>query len=392
MIELREHQTKAVSEMHNGCILWGGVGTGKTIASLAYYVAKEAPKPVYVITTAKKRNEKDWEKEAMYFGIGVKESLDGLGTVTVDSWHNIKKYVDIEGAFFIFDEQHASGGGVWAKSFIKIARKNRWVLLSATPGDTWIEYIPVMVARGYYKNITDFKNQHTIYTNFGGFPQLKGYMNEAKLYRIRDEIRVEMTVDRHTTRHIKRVPVDYDRTLFKSVIRSRQDPITEEPFVNAAAFVHGLRMIGNRDPSRIEAVNDLVVNQHIPRAIIFYNFDYELEMLREWGAGIEGLNVYEYNGHKHDPVPTSGRWVYLVQYNGAEAWNCVQTDTIIFYSLTYSHKIFEQAQGRTDRMNTPYSDLYYYVLMNNGPIDLKIWKTLKEKKNFNERTLYRWFE
>lgn len=378
--------------MQNGSILWGGVGSGKTIASLAYYMANEAPRDIYVITTAKKRNELDWQKEAAYFGIGPKVKGPGRGFLHVDSWNNIKKYTDIEDAFFIFDEQHASGGGVWAKSFIKIAKKNRWVLLSATPGDTWLEYAPVFIAHGYYRNITEFKEEHTVYTNFGGFPQLKRYLNEAKLYKIRDKIRVEMFVDRHTERHIVRVPVSYDRDAFKQVVKTRQDPETGEPYINAASFVHGLRKLGNADKSRIEALNDLVENKPIPRAIIFYNFDYELEILREWGAGVEGLQVSEYNGKKHDPVPTVGRWVYLVQYNGAEAWNCVSTDTIIFYSLTYSHKIFEQAQGRTDRMNTPYTDLYYYVLMNNGPVDLKIWKAVRDKKDFNDRTLRDWYD
>ena len=391
-VTLHPHQTDAVARMHNGCILWGGVGTGKTITSLQYYMEKEAPRDIYVITTAKKRDELDWEKEASLFGISPKVKHPGRGFLHVDSWQNIKKYVDMEDVFFIFDEQHASGGGVWAKSFIKIAKKNNWVLLSATPGDTWLDYIPVFIAHGFFKNVTQFKEEHTVYSHFGGYPQLRKYLNEAKLLRLRDQIRVEMTVERHTVRHIVERGVEYDRDKFKQIIRTRQDPETGEPYINAAALVHGLRKVGNEDESRIDAIDHLFQVEHKPRAIIFYNFDYELEMLREWGASIEGLQVSEWNGKKHDPVPTTGRWVYLVQYNGAEAWNCISTDTIIFYSLTYSHKLFEQAQGRIDRMNTPYRDLYYYVLMNNSPIDLKIWKTIREKKDFNERTLHKWLQ
>lgn len=389
-ITLHPYQEKAVKEMKNGCVLYGGVGLGKTLTTLAYYVENESPRDIYVITTAKKRNDMDWEKEATYFDIAYKARENGHGKIVVDSWQNISKYMSIKGAFFIFDEQHASGYGVWARSFINIARSNHWVMLSATPGDQWLDYAALFIAHGFYRNITQFKEEHTVYKHFGGYPQLARYVNERKLSRLRDEILVEMKTERHTVRHVEEFPVSYDKERYNAVMKFRRDPDSGEPYENAADFTQGLRRVVNEDKSRIEAL-DQILYEH-PRMIIFYNFNYELEALIGWATAQDGLKVRQWNGKVHEDVPTSGRWVYLVQYQAAEAWNCTTTDTIVFFSLNYSYKIFEQAQGRIDRMNTPYTDLYYFVLMSNSTIDKRIWAAVGKKKDFNDSALKTWFK
>jgi hypothetical protein len=384
--ELAPHQISAMNRMKNGCILWGGVGTGKTRTALAYYLNCETPETrLVVITTAKKRDSLDWEGEAAKFGIGKVEGASLAGLLTVDSWNNIHKYVDVKDAFFIFDEQRLVGSGAWTKSFIKIAKQNKWILLSATPGDTWLDYIPVFIANGFYKNRTEFKREHVVYNTYSKFPKVDRYINVGKLVRLRNSILVEMPYVRHTVRETRYVPVSYDEELFHKAVSARWHVFEERPLRDVAELFLVMRKIANSDPSRLAALRE-IMKEH-PKLIVFYSFDYELEALRTLAGEIP---LAEWNGHKHEDIPKTDRWVYLVQYvAGSEGWNCIDTDTVVFYSLTYSYKNFEQAHGRIDRLNTPFTKLFYYILISSSAIDKAVMKSLKSKKSFNESDYHR---
>ena len=551
-VQLYPHQQDAVNRLENGKVLWGGVGTGKSITVAAYYMQKEAPKDVYVITTAKKRDSLDWEKEFVKFGVYKQEDATVAGVLTVDSWNNIGKYTNVHGAFFVFDEQRLVGSGAWTKAFLHIAKSNNWVLLSATPGDTWLDYIPVFVANGFYKNRTEFKREHVVYNTYSKFPKVDRYIGINKLVRLKNQILVEMPYERHTTRHIQYITVDHDKDLLKRVIIDRWHVYEERPIRDVAEMFMLMRKVVNKNEHRLEQIRCLM-KKH-PKLIVFYNFNYELEMLRkladdgnkskkrptmsgsssaetssssltgslnaflpdpeksptndllmdivppgvatepdqfsmtnsesstshqndrlltgiesspsesttesttqttskssfavaEWngqkheavpatnekddlliqgtpttsvsestedgshsptsstktesrsGTKESGLqqpqetssgsfSVAEWNGHKHEPIPETDRWVYLVQYvAGSEGWNCTETDATAFFSLTYSYKNWWQAFGRIDRLNTPFTDLHYYVLKTNSVIDGAILRSLKLKKNFNESSM-----
>lgn len=385
-------QMDAIDNMHNGCILCGDVGSGKSRVSLAYYYTQQGgdlysekyvymtkPRPLYIITTAHKRDLLEWEGEMTPFLISEQTS------VTVDSWNNIKKYKDVIGAFFIFDEQRVVGSGAWVKAFLRIARRNRWILLSATPGDTWMDYVPVFVANGFYENRTEFKRQHVVYKPFRKFPEIDYYIGQGKLNRLRREILVDINEPKHTIQHHEDVFVSYDTAAYKDINRRRWNPWTDKPIENPSEYCQCLRKIVNSDTSRQVALLE-IFEQH-PKLIIFYNYDYELELLRELFVGkYNGIAVREWNGHKHEKVPDTGTWVYLVQYTaGCEGWNCIKTDTIVFYSQNYSYKVMKQASGRIDRRNTPFKDLYYYHIRSRSGIDLAITRCLNEKKQFNEK-------
>lgn len=390
-------QLDAINDMHNGCILCGDVGSGKSRTALAYYYKEnggdlyadeyypmdDPPKDLYIITTAHKRDLKEWEGEMVPFLIGKDAGLY-TNKVVVDSWNNIKKYKDVVGAFFIFDEQRVVGSGAWVKAFLRIARRNRWILLSATPGDNWMDYVPVFVANGFYENRTRFKEQHVVYKSFRKFPVVDHYVMTGKLNRLRREILVDINEPKHTTQHHEDVFVGYNVSAYKDVNRRRWNPWTNTPIENPSEYCQCLRKIVNMDESRQVAL--LEIFEKHPKLIIFYNYDYELELLRELFVGkYNGIVVREWNGHKHEPVPDTGSWVYLVQYTaGCEGWNCIQTDTIVFYSLNYSYKVMKQASGRIDRRNTPFKDLYYYHIRSRSGIDLAINRCLVEKKQFNE--------
>lgn len=402
VVELYPHQLKALRELHNGAILKGGVGTGKSMTAMAYFVLKECkglqkingvgdykpmkdPKDIYIFTTAKKRNDLDWEIEANRFGIGTDPelSLDGV-KLTVDSWNNIIKYSEIKDAFVIFDEQRLVGSGAWVKAFYKIARNNRWIVLSATPGDVWMDYCPIFVANGLYRNKSDFVEQHVVYDPYAKFPKIKNYVGQAVLSKHRRSIIVDMPYLRHTKRHVSLQLVDYDKAKYDDATKRRWNIFEEAPLRDAGDLCRVQRRIVNQDISRLALIMKL--HEDHKKLIIFYNFDYELETLRTLAGTLE-IPVAEWNGHKHQGIPDTDRWVYLVQYTaGAEGWNCIETDAMVFYSLTYSYKIFEQAQGRIDRLNTPFVDLSYYVLRSRASIDMSIWKAIITKKSFNEKT------
>ena len=390
---LYDYQKDAVSKMKNGCILNGGVGTGKSRTSLYYYfqlnggriegnryTKMSRPMDLYIITTARKRDTKEWEDELKPFKM---ENYIHLNIV-IDSWNNIKKYVGVQNAFFIFDEQRVVGNGTWVKSFLAITKSNKWILLSATPGDTWTDYIPVFIANGFYRNRTDFINQHVIYSRFSKYPKIDRYVNTRRLVRLRDGILVDMSYLRKTVRNDIDIFCDYNKTEYKEVFKNRWDPFKQEPIQQASSMCYILRRLVNTYPDRQIQLLD-IVREH-PKSIIFYNFDYELDILKGIFEQIDWLEVAEWNGHKHQEIPESDKWVYLVQYTaGCEGWNCIQTDTIIFYSQNYSYKVLEQARGRIDRLNTPYVDLYYYHLKSRSGIDIAISRAIHSKKNFVEK-------
>ena len=399
---LRDYQFDAVKRMRNGCILNGGVGSGKSRTGLYYYftqqngsidsdyVPMKNPKDLYIITTAKKRDTLEWEGELSIFLMTTHPEKDDIydHKITVDSWNNIQKYKDVNNAFFIFDEDRVTGNGAWVKAFLKIAKNNEWIILSATSGDCWSDYIPVFIANGFYKNKTEFIREHVIYSRFTKYPKIDRYINTRRLVRLRDRILVDMDFHRDTIPHHEDVYCNYDAMMYKEIGKNRWNPYKDEPIVNAGELCYTWRKLVNSDESRQTAL--LEIFEKHPKMIVFYNFDYELDILKGMYYG-DDVEIAEWNGHKHQAIPDTEKWVYLVQYTaGCEGWNCISTDTIVFYSQNYSYKTLEQARGRIDRMNTPFINLYYYHLKSRSGIDLAISRALKNKKQFNERKFTNW--
>lgn len=398
---LYDFQYEAVDKMRNGCILNGGVGSGKSRTGLYYYFKEQGgsikpkyvdmkkPKDLYIITTAMKRDSLEWEGELTNFLMSPDPNQNYYkNKIVIDSWNNIKKYIGVTDSFFIFDEDRVTGYGTWVKAFLKITKANDWIILSATPGDTWSDYIPVFIANGFYRHKTEFSNEHIIYNHRVKFPKVEGYRGTGRLIRLRNQILIDMDFSRKTIRHNEDVYTKYDISKYRDAMRTRWDPFKDEPIQQASGLCYVLRRIVNEDESRQVALLELLEDH--PKAIIFYSFDYERDILLNLGYS-EGTKIAEWSGHAHQEMPKGDKWVYLVNYgSGAEGWNCITTDTIIFYSQTYSYKTLEQARGRIDRLNTPFMHLYYYHLKTRSGIDLAISKALNEKKKFNETRWVKW--
>ena len=401
-IDLYPHQVEAVEKLGPGSVLCGGVGSGKSRTSIAYFFRKICggdfvcngqgsdkklvnPTDIYIVTTAKKRDSLEWSEELARFGFSTapEGGLEGIRAAST-SWNQISKFEDVRGAFFIFDEQRLVGSGAWVKSFYKIAKHNKWILLSATPGDQWSDYIPVFVANGFYRNKTEFSQMHMVYSRFAKYPRVEKYVGTKRLERLRDQILVDMPYNRKTVRHVESVMVGYDRELFDTVMKNRWNPYDDEPIQEVSKYFHLMRRVVNSDPERVGALARLI-DEH-PKLIVFYNFNYELKILKNL-MEVMDYPYAEWNGHRHEEIPGTKKWVYLVQYtSGAEGWNCVETDAMCFYSLNYSYRVTEQAMGRIDRLNTPFVDLWYYKLRSTSKIDVAIEKALRSKKTFNRKT------
>lgn len=403
-IKLYDYQMDAIEKMHNGCILCGGVGSGKSLTALGYYyklnggnlkakkynkMKRNPPMDLYIITTARKRDTLEWDRELLPFLLSQDPDCNSYqNSVKIDSWNNVQKYSQVEGAFFIFDEQRVVGKGTWVKNFLKIAKNNKWILLSATPGDTWMDYVPVFLANGFYRNRTDFNQQHVIFSPYTKYPSVLKYVNVRRLMRLRDRVLVDMDFNRSTRSEHENITCTYDRQLYMTAQKRRWDVFKEEPIQNAGGLCYVLRKVVNSDSSRLDALDDILKIRK--KIILFYNFDYEREAI------IEHLTkrrypFSEWSGHAHQEIPSTDKWVYLVQYTaGCEGWNCIKTDTTVFYSQNYSYKVMEQACGRIARLNTPFEILHYYHLVSQSPIDRAIANAIKTKKNFNERRFVKW--
>lgn len=402
MVKLLPHQKEALGKMKNGCILCGGVGSGKSITSIAYYFVKaggtlepfkppKEMKDLYIITTARKRDTYEWDDELRRFGLARGENMPlYCKNIYIDSWNNIKRYKDVKDSYFIFDEQRLVGTGVWVKTFLKMVHYNEWILLSATPGDTWLDYVPVFIANGFYRNFTEFRYEHVVYSPFLNFKKVDRYLNVRKLERLRQRILVDMPFERETVQHHIDIPVMYDRDEYNYIMNERFNKETMAPIQNASELCSLLRKVCNTSPEKVNVLLDIYDQRR--RIIVFYNYDYELEILKNV---CESCNITyaEWNGHKHQPIPETETWMYLVQYTaGAEGWNCILTDTIIFFSQNYSYKIMVQSAGRIDRLNTLYTDLYYYHIKTRAPIDRGIDRAIAGKKKFNETKFFNQFE
>ena len=395
MLNLYDHQKRAIEKLKPGSVLVGGVGSGKTLTALVYffekvcggktpqsndntYIPRRIEKDLYVITTAKKRDSFDWEKEAANLPLEI---------AAVDSWNNITKYVGIKDAFFIFDEQRLVGNGVWVKSFLKIVKNNQWILLSATPADTWMDLVPLFIANGFYKNRSEFLRRHVVYSRFSKFPKVERYLEVSRLIALRDSILINMHFERNTVSHEINVICNFSKEKQRQLITDRWNIFDQEPVRDVSQLCYLLRKLVNSDTDRLAKLNELYARHK--KIVIFYNFNYELEILRKFSHD-NGIPCSEWNGHKHEPIMETDSWLYLVQYaSGAEGWNCTETDTIVFYSQNYSYRIMIQAAGRIDRLDTKYIDLYYYKFISNSIIDLSIDKALKNKQTFNEHRFMR---
>ena len=380
MIKLLKYQEEAIQKLHSGSVLYGATGSGKSLTGLAYYMRCWSHLDLYIITTSKKRNAGEWEEEIAKLGCPPPKAID--------SWNRLKNYRMVSDAFFLFDEHKVGGHGKWAQSMITIAKKNKWILLTATPGDVWDDYASIFIANEFVKNKTTWNEDFCIFDRISKYPKIIGYQREDVLKNMRDAVLVPMEYQSEKVPIPYVIPykVDHEEEAYVLARRKSLRHPEMRAFRNTSAMFAYMRMNLPDKESKIQALADVLKKE--PKAIIFYNFTpekYEIEN----AARQVNIPFFQYNGQIKDNVPDGDTWVYAVQYTaGAEAWNCITCRTVIFYSMNYSYKVMTQAKGRIDRCNSPFDELhYYYFISPDFEIDQEILNALTRKEKFNEEAL-----
>jgi hypothetical protein len=379
MSSLKPHQLTALRKLSNGNILRAGVGTGKSRVAVRYYLENHPHQDVYVITTARKRDSKDWEGEFASEVVGKHADTTIAGILTVDSWNNIDKYCDVVDAFFVFDEQRLVGTGKWVKSFLKIVKNNGWILLTATPGDTWLDYIPVFIANGFFKNRTEFKREHVVYAPHVRFPKVQRYIAEGRLIRYRNQILVDMPYPKMTTRHESTIWVPHNEKLVEEVTKSRWHLYYDRPIRDIAELYSVRRRVINSDPGRVEALRKLLKDW--PRQVVFYNFDYELELLRGFtkrhrGSGVERTQARTDPDEQRVGVsrPVCS-WRRSVELHRDQCDHLLQPDLLLQNVGTGARK--DRQIGHSVHRSA------LFVLRSRSYWDRQIWASLNRKESFN---------
>lgn len=143
-------------------------------------------------------------------------------------------------------------------------------------------------------------------------------------------------------------------------------------------------LCGSYNANKFVALKDLLESSD-DRIIIFYNFNNELDSIKEL---CEELNrpVSEVNGQVKDLTNWNeqNNTVLLGQYQAASmGLNLQQANKIIYFTPPLSSELFEQSKKRTHRIGQKETCFYYELICRNS-IEEKIYKTLEMRKDFTD--------
>lgn len=402
MPELYKFQQQAVDDLRSGKkIVVIGTGCGKTACMFRWFQAV-GKKKILVVTTPSKAKSGDMQKEAVLWN--GQEWVDELDEFVVISWHKLRKW----------QQQHSSvlalHGREWAIAFDEVAKAkgyssgmgrafqmltryvSSWTGYTATPGDKWIDLMPYMVATKKFRNKTDFLNRHAIIQRYKGFPEITRYMDTERLQEIWDSITTrpdtsqvsrELPKETHSVVEFK-APSGYKKT-----VKERINPETGEYIESTMGIVHMCRQLcftKEKQEWLSEFMEGLGTN-----CVFFCNYIEEEERLCEIAkkALPKGARVWRIDGSHHE-IPTAetiGKYDVVVAHyaSGGEALNLQFMNYWCSVSPNYSLSVSVQARGRIKRIGQK-NPMFFYYLKTIGTIESDIYRCLKGKKDFSERT------
>ena len=259
---------------------------------------------------------------------------------------------------------------------------------------------PLKVVRGY-KNVDRLKSKMRDY----GCRFLKTDEVFDLPDQVFNEIKVNITSEYRTFKRDRIVDVTTNKSIGVNVEYSTYECMDSDGMIRPHTFeahreeiytktlvgdttltkmLYERQLCGSYNANKLEALKDLLESSD-DRIIIFYNFNNELDSIKEL---CEELNrpVSEVNGQVKDLTNWNeqNNTVLLGQYQAASmGLNLQQANKIIYFTPPLSSELFEQSKKRISRIGQT-RNCFYYLLICKNSIEEKIYKTLEERRDFTD--------
>lgn len=145
------------------------------------------------------------------------------------------------------------------------------------------------------------------------------------------------------------------------------------------------QLCGAYNPEKLAALSDLLQSSN-DRFIVFYNFNDELDAIRELCKQLK-RPVSEINGHTKTTTAFEkyDNAVLLGQYQSASmGLNLQAANKIIYFTPPLSSELYEQSKKRTHRIGQEKPCFYYRLICKNS-VEVDIYETLEKRQNYTEK-------
>ncbi|MBL0992197.1 MAG: DEAD/DEAH box helicase [Escherichia coli] len=420
-MKLFDYQKEAIENFESKPLNLSDVGTGKSYMSIGSYVKSECSK-LLIICLAPKVN--DFVEDSEIFNLNVtalnkgtkknKELLSESNLVAISfesSWRltELNKWVDKD-TFIIIDESHkvSVSKSKVTKFVMGLSKRAKYnYLCTATPVsngklENW--YPQLFISNVFRKPKKEFEQLFVIkqMRQMGSmrFMQITGYRNEHLLEQMIDEASVKYKRDKGY------LPEDYvyktkKPAMYNKLKKSRlykDDNDLRVELDNSSKLFNSLRQVSHgflngiskqvsKEPfERLDAILETHNNE---RVVIFYNYKWEAEMLKQLLDKLK-RPYGEYNGSVKDlkPFKNNDNGVVLAQYKSASTGinDFVISNVMVFNSMPLSSTEYLQAKGRTDRHGQDKTPLYYHIVPDT-PIEKKIFSVVTNGKDFTNEMI-----
>lgn len=222
-----------------------------------------------------------------------------------------------------------------------------------------------------------------------GYPIIRGYKNVDRLKRKMREygcvfMKSDEVLDLPEQNFID-VKVDetkeYKKFKKTSIVTVEDTELVGD--TTLTKLLYSRMLCGHFNKEKLSAFEDLLESTN-DRLIVFYNFNSELERLKEICEKFD-KPTSEVNGAKHDLTNYNDcdNSVTLVQYQaGSMGINLQLSNKIIYFTPPLSSELFEQSKKRIHRIGQNHPCFYYQLKCG---IEEKIYGTLAMRKDYTDK-------